>query len=154
MAAPEPAWPRLTSVELRAPIDAFRRRQKAIRHRTNSWSVRHDFDDVERLDLDFGCSDRTRVLLTLWIDHLLFIRTCRPQPRAQGGWAFNEAIYGNWNEIPLEELVSNVEDTLRLHVGADSKDIRVELGRLWESFHPRDTAEHVLAGREQSQGGL
>ena len=91
-----PDWPQITSVELRAIVDAFRRKSKSLGY-SDRWSCEHSTEDGERLDIDFeGCAD---VRLSFWSDGEMWVRACRRAKGAHSGWAFVWAFHGSWDHV-------------------------------------------------------
>lgn len=96
-----PEWPRTTSVELRAVVDAFRRRSGSIGY-SSRWSCKHT-ERVERLDLDLqGHAD---VRLSFWANGRMWVRACCADEGAHAGWRLIWAFHGSWTDIKADQLV-------------------------------------------------
>lgn len=123
-------------------LRAFIRRRKAIKHNLRS------FDIVLELDGDCGDEDpemqllrveattperpSAQISLKIWEGGDTWYRLCRPGPRGQGGWAFNESFRGSTANLTGSDLVELFEKSLpAVHGSRDGDSLRERIKKAW-----------------------
>jgi hypothetical protein len=116
---------------------AFRRRAKALAHKTSTFELAQetDADGHERLNVDANVRG-TQVRVSFWDDRSLWYRACHPGPSRSGGWEFMLAFSGEVGDSKPDDLVEMFERSLGCAHGRDSTQHCNEILAVWSRVGP------------------
>jgi hypothetical protein len=135
------AWPVFDSPLLAEIAAAFFRRRKAIAYKTGAsggLSCTREFSETkagthERLNLDIRGG---HLRLSVWADGCLWLSVCVRAAGRNAGWAFQDAFHGDAGDVLAATLVTMVEATLELRLGAEPPAELEKLRSVWSRVHP------------------